>query len=316
MISQRTLGRTGLSVSEISFGAWQIGGKGYGDVSETEAMATIEAYLEQGGNFIDTARGYGESERLLGEYFQHNGGRDNVVIASKSHKLASEVRDDVETTLRLLQTDYVDLLYLHSPPEDPEAMNRTLDIFEELKSEGKIRAIGSSIKGPNVTEGIVNLCHQYMRTDRVDVLMIIYSIFRQGNDEVIAEAMEKDIGIVARTVLESGFLTGKYKPGTTFTGRDHRKRWGPRRLSRMLQEVQELKSWAVLPPYEDLTQVAIRFVLDTPGVSSVVVGARTPQQIIESAKVSKLPPLPEALGTQLIETYRGRDDRFNTGEDK
>ena len=133
-------------------------------VSEKDAHATIRAYLEQAGNFVDTARGYTDSERLLGDYFQRNGGREDVFIASKTWQLkAEDARRDLDTTLRLLQSDYVDLYYLHAPPDDPDEMNRVLDICEGFKAEGKIRAIGASVKGPDVTQRTVDLCRQYVR---------------------------------------------------------------------------------------------------------------------------------------------------------
>jgi len=313
MLTGRVLGRTGFQVAEVSFGAWQIGGVHYGQVSEKDAHATIQAYLEQGGNLLDTARGYTDSERLLGEYFQRNGEREDVFIASKSWQLkAEDARRDLETTLRLLQSDYVDLYYLHSPPDDPDEMNRVLDTYEEFKAEGKIRAIGASVKGPDVTQKTVDLCRQYIRSGRVDVLMVIYSIFRQKNGEMLREAAENGVGIVARTALESGFLTGKYAPGHVFTGKDHRTRWGKERLTRILGYVQELEQWAVVSPYTTLAQVAIRFALDQEGVSSVVVGARTAQQIKKSIEAASLPPLGQELRERLISTYSDCTAEFNT----
>jgi aryl-alcohol dehydrogenase-like predicted oxidoreductase len=310
----RTLGKSGFQVTEISLGAWQIGGQRYGPVSEQEAYATIQAYILGDGNFIDTARGYDNSERILGNYFQKYGGRGQVFIASKSGaQHAEQVSRDLEQTLRLLQTDYLDLYYLHHPPDDREDMLRLLDLYEGFKSQGKIRAIGASIKGPDVTQHTVDLCRQYVHSGRVDVLMVINSIFRQKNSEILLEARDQGVGIVARTILESGFLTGKYAPGKEFSGQDHRVRWSGERLRKILQQAQDLHDWAVQSPYEQLAQVALRFVLDQEGISSVVVGARTPAQIDTMIATAGIPALKPDLRARLVAEFKGKDADFNTG---
>jgi aryl-alcohol dehydrogenase-like predicted oxidoreductase len=313
-LNKRKLGKTGFQVTEISLGAWQIGGLRYGRVSEVDAHGTIHAYIQEGGNFIDTARGYNESERILGEYFQQNGGRERVFIASKSsaNDLA-RLTKELETSLQLLQTDYLDLYYLHSPPDDPDEMNRALDIYDRFKTQGKIKSIGASIKGPNVTQKTVDLCHRYIQSGRVDALMIIYSIFRQKNDEILDEAQAQNVGIIPRTVLESGFLSGKYAPSFAFTGKDHRVRWSGERLAKILGQTQDLAAWAVQRPYQSIAQVALRFVLDQEGVSSVVVGARTAAQISEIIGVTELPPLDSMLRERLVAEFAGKDENFNTG---
>jgi len=314
IIQKRTLGRTSFETSEISLGAWQIGGKAYGLVPKEQAFAVIKTYLELGGNFIDTAVGYGDSEALLGEYFVLHGGREQVYIASKTPILdAKDIRSAVEGSLRLLNTDYIDIYYLHAPPDDPGEMHRVLDVFETLKSEGMIRAIGASIKGPNVTPHTLDLCRQYIRSNRVDVLMIILSIFRQMNAEILPEAMENNVGIVARTALESGFLTGKFLPGHEFSPDDHRRRWYGDHLRAILDEVARFKNLALATPFESLTQVAIRFALDQEGVSNLVLGARTPEQVKSNIQAAALPPLLPDLTQEFMSRYRGRTTEFNTG---
>lgn len=314
MIGRRTLGRTGFEVSEISLGAWQIGGWGYGPVGEAEARATLRAYLDAGGNFIDTARAYGESERIIGGFLSPRE-RQEMFIASKSGKPEpAGVREDLETTLRLLRTDRVDLYYLHSPPEDAAAMDRLLGEYARLREEGKIRAIGASIKGPDVSQKTVDLCRRYILDGRVDALMLIYSIFRQRNAEVFGEAAGRGVGVVARTVLESGFLSGQYAPGHQFDLKDdHRRRWSDGRIERILREAAEVGARTVAAPYPSLAQVAVRFVLDEPRVASIAAGARTPAQIAGSAAAASLPPLPPGLRSELAARYGGRGEEFNTG---
>jgi aryl-alcohol dehydrogenase-like predicted oxidoreductase len=315
MLEKRTLGRTGFQVTEIGFGAWAIGGRGYGEVPEEDALAALEAYVTSGGNLIDTARRYGQSERLIGEFLRTRGQRTDLFIASKSHSTTEvEVRADLEEGLRLLGCDHVDLYYLHSPPEDPDEMNHVLDIYERLKTEGLIRAVGASIKGPNVTQATVDLCRQYMRSGRIDALQVIYSIFRQKNSEMFAEAQQRGVGIITRTALESGFLTGKYHPGQAFPAGDHRHRWGQDRLARILRRVEEVEQMAVQPPYDTLPQVAIRFALQPEAVSSVIVGAKSAAQVAENMSAASLPPLPLQTIEALRDRYQGLGPDVNTGE--
>lgn len=312
MLKTRTLGKTGFDLTEIGFGAWAIGGRRYGPVAQSDGIDAIHAYIKGGGNFIDTARSYG-SEPLLGQYFAQHGGRENIFIATKAPSVEpDDIRSDLETSLRELQTDYIDLYYLHRPPENPDHMNRLLDLYDQLKVEGKIRATGASIKGPTVTQNTTDLCQQYIQSGRVDALQVIYSIYRQKTAEIFQESHNNGVGIVARTVLESGFLTGKYKPGQTFSGDDHRKRWGTQRLESILQQTQDLQS-IVKPPYTTLSQIAIRFALQCPEVTTLILGARNASQIEQNFSAEDLPPLDTDLYQSLIEQYTDKTETFNPG---
>ncbi len=316
MMPCRKLGKTGIEVTPMGFGAWPIGGVAYGEVAaRQQGLDTLAAYVDRGGNFIDTARRYGVSETLIGQFVKERGNRDELVIASKTHQLEeANIRAELETTLSELQTDWVDLYYLHNPPEDPEQMQRTLDVFVQLKKEGKIRAIGSSIKGPDVTQHTVDLCRQYIATGKVDALQVIYSIFRQKNAEMFAEANAAGVGIVARTVLESGFLTGKYRAGHVFREGDHRLRWGRERLDAILADVECVEKLAVKPPYKTLAQAAMRFACDAEGVASIIPGAKTPEQAHANMDAGELPPMDPALREQVIEPFAGRTEEFNTSD--
>lgn len=309
------LGNTGVVVSDVGLGAWAIGGVQYGSVSEADAVATLEAYFDGGGAFIDTARAYHESERIVGEVTTRRGNRADIVIASKTKQLMAEgIRRELEESLRLLQTDYIDLHYLHSPPDDPDDMNRILDVFSQLKDEGKIKLIGASVKGPDVTQDTVDLCRQYIHSGRVNALQVIFSIFRQQNAQMFAEAHEHGVGIVARTSLESGFLTGKYKPGHAFSGDDHRKRWNKTRLETILGHVADVEALAVQPPYETISQVALRFALDTPGVDSIIPGAKNAAQVQHNLSVLDLPPLGQTIYDRLASAYGQPNPIYNTGD--
>ncbi|MEM6530878.1 MAG: aldo/keto reductase, partial [Chloroflexota bacterium] len=173
---------------------------------------------------------------------------------------------------------------------------------------------GASVKGPDVTPHTVDLCRQYIHSGRVNALQVIYSIFRQQNAEMFAEAHEHDVGIVVRTSLESGFLTGKYKPGHEFSGDDHRKRWSKNRLETILAHVADVEQLAVKSPYETLSQVALRFALDTPGVDTIIPGAKNARQLRSNLSVLDLPPLDDAVYTELKQRFSTPDPIYNTGD--
>ena len=198
---------------------------------EAEAVEVIHGYIQAGGNFIDTARVYGESEAILGRVLSKGKLREQIVLATKTLKgnepdTIPAIRGELEESLRLLKTEYVDLYYLHQPPDDPAVMNQALDLLESFKKEGKLRAIGASIKGPAVTDATLKLCRQYIDSGRIDAIQLVYSILRQKNAAIFDYARRKGVGIVVRTSIESGFLSGKYRPGQVIA-EGHRKRWTP-----------------------------------------------------------------------------------------
>ena len=313
----RTLGRAGIDISELGFGAWAIGGAGegfsYGEVSEQEALACLEAYIEGGGNHIDTARYYNESERIIGLILQDRGVREQLVIATKTFENdAQGIREELGRSLELLRTDYVDIYYLHQPPDDAAEMDRALDVMEELRAEGTVRAIGASIKGPDVTQATVDLCRQYIHSGRVDVIQLIYSILRQKLRAVFDEARANGVGLVGRTSLESGLLTGKYEPGHEFAGSDHRQRWAGERLRRVLECARDLKDTVVGDAYETLAQVVIRFAMIPEAIVSTIVGAKSVKQTRANLAAVELPPLDEELVGRLVREYGERTEEFNS----
>ena len=314
-MKRNVLGRTGVEVSEMGFGAWAIGGEGdgfnYGDVPEKEALACIETYLDADGNHIDTARYYNESERIIGLILKEPSKREKVFLASKTVQDSEEgIHKELEESLRLLQTDHLDLYYLHLPPHGVAEMNLHLDVFEQLREEGKIRFIGASIKGPDVTPATVDLCRQYIDTGRLDAIQLIYSIFRQKTREIFDHAVANRVGLVGRTALESGFLTGKYAPGQCFSGNDHRQRWAGR-LAQVLESAQDLRRTADKPPYETLAQVALRFAMLPDAIGSTIVGAKTVEQTKANLAALDLPPLDQALVGRLVSDYGDRTTEFN-----
>lgn len=309
------MGRTGLEVSVYGFGAWAIGGQTYGHVSEKDAIEALYSYVENGGNFIDTASSYGESEKLIGKFLKDDG-REGIIIASKSQNEGTKedlkyVRKDLEESLRALNRDCIDVYYMHSPPADEDNMKRLIELYEQFKFEGKIGAIGASIKGVNVTDETLRICKQYIHTGAVDVFQLVYSIFRQKNAQIFKEAQEAGIGIVARTSLESGFLTGKYERGHEFAHTDHRSRWSKEKLDRILKEVKYLKGMTKAP-YETVSQLSIRFSMQNEFVNSVIIGAKNKHQESDNSETCLLPNIDNQTYEDLLERYINFNDHCNT----
>ena len=320
MIDRQSLGQTGMEVSEIGLGTWPLAvpGKGlnYGGTPDAHATAVLDAYIEGGGNFLDTALVYNQVEQILGKYLKQRGNRDQLIISSKTPggqtaETLSQIDEDIETTLKDLGTDYVDVYFLHQPPEDPDVMEQAIEKMRALKRAGKIRAIGASVKGPDVTAKTQTLCDAYIATGHVDVLQVVYNILRQRNLSAIEKAAKNGVGIVVRTVLESGILTGAYAPGHTFSDVDHRSRYDQQKLDFALQTVEEIGTFALRPPYTKLSQVAIRFSLSALGISCIILGAQSPEEVRMNLSTLDLPPLPSDLVAELRARYGGITEQAN-----
>ena len=317
-INKNVLGATGFAVSEIGLGAWAMGNRGYGAVAKEDGARTVQDYLDAGGNLIDTAPIYGDSELLLGDIFGGNALRKKVFLCTKTKmgdtpETVLKIRAACEESLRRLRSDYIDIYYLHTPPEDAETIDRTFNELEALKREGKIRAIGASIKAAAVTADTVKLCHRYIEMGRVDVIQVAYSILRQANAEIFPKAHAAKVGIVARTAIESGFLSGKYRPGHVFTS-GHRIRWSEKTLAKIFSLTDELTRWAIRPPYQSLPELAIRFSLAPPEVSALLVGASSPEQLRRNLAALDLPVLDPAILDRLRQEFAGRTEEFNPTE--
>jgi len=295
----RQLGTTGILVSEIGFGAWGIGGavegaNSYGATDDAESKKVLEQALELGVTFYDTADiyGYGHSEELLGEAFKNC--RDQVVIASKvgfvkhsgPHDFSPRhIRRSLEGTLTRLKSDYVDLYQLHSPPLD--LLRKSSEAFQEmqsLKKEGKIRAIGISVKGPE--DGIAAIEEFGAETVQVNFNMIDQRALECGLFDC---ALKQGVGIIARTPLAFGFLTGKVK-NLNFDSKDHRSIW----------PASQLKRWADAPDVFSFinqgkertpAQLALQFCLSFNEVAAVIPGMLDEAQVRENVRTSDLAPL-------------------------
>jgi len=275
---RRMLGMTGLAVSEISFGAWQLGDKeDWEAMDDATAHALVAKALDQGVNLFDTAPHYAStnSERILGEAL--TGKRDQVVLVSKfGHRPAGPkdfsvawFRESLEASLHRLRTDYLDVLLLHNPPK---SVYRSSDpIWDELKraqGEGKIRHYGASLDFAEEIESCLE------NTDS-GVLEIFFNILHQDARRAFPLVRERGTGVIVKVPLDSGWLSGRFDVASRFSG--IRARWNPEQVARRSDLIGEL-GWLTADG-SLLSQKALAFVLSYEEVSCVIPGTRNQNQL-------------------------------------
>lgn len=287
----REFGTTGIKVSEIGLGAWQLANPDWGAGDTSEAMRIIQASLDAGCNFFDTAPGYnhGKSEEFLGQALK--GHRQNIVISTKfGHKVDGSsdfstpaIRPSVEGSLKRLQTDYLDILLLHNPAREmvDGRVNDQYAELEKLKQEGKIREYGISLDWRVELETMV-------ATTRCKASEVLYNAFHQEPGGAFAAAREAGVGLIIKVPLDSGWLSGKYKNTTHFS--DIRSRWTPEILERRFTLLEKFS--ALVPSGMSMSHAALRFILAQKEVSTVIPGAKTVQQALDNFAASdkKLDP--------------------------
>ncbi len=295
----RVLGRTGLKVSEVGFGAWAIGGNAhgnsYGPTDDKASVAAVRRAVELGCTFFDTADvyGWGHSEEVLGEALE--GRRDDVHIATKvggdfyhgGVRLNFDpgyIAFALDRSLKRLRTDHVDLYQLHNPPAETMGDPATYDVLETLKAENKILHYGVSIHEP--LEGL--LC---IEAGKPETLQVPFSLFRQEwIDELFDAARKADVGLIAREPLGNGFLAGKIPPTAKFAPGDIRQHWPAGMVAARSLAARNL---AKLLARNGRTpaQAALRFVLAFPEIGTTIPGCKTPAHVEENLAASEAPPL-------------------------
>ncbi len=324
----RTLGKTNFAISEIGFGAWAIG-DAWGDlVPEAEAKATLHAALDAGMNFIDTADVYGagRSETLIGSVLKERPAGERIYVATKMGR-GPGWRDShaaiKEAALRAcdrLGVDSLDLVQLHCIPTDTLKSGVAFDHLESIKSEGLIKNWGVSIE--TIEEGL--FC---IEQPGCSALQVIFNLFRQRVvSDLLDAALAKDVGIIARVPLASGLLTGKFRPDTTFPDDDHRN------FNANGEQFNVGETFAGVPfdrgiafadavadimapdsPGAPLAQKSLRWILDHGAVTTVIPGAKSPEQARQNAAAAALPPLGTDTHEHLTHYYRTNIDRAVRG---
>ena len=302
----RRLGRTGLSVSEIGFGGWAIGGNGwgnsYGDTDDLVSKAAIQKALDLGVTLFDTADVYGQghSEALLGEVLTEWGGPPPVVVTKGGinfYRKDGTLEPDwtplalahaVQQSLIRLRREALDVFLLMNPPVEDLDRFRVWETLDALRRGGKIQWVGVSVAEP--ADGVWLLQNHLP----VDVLEVGYSLFYQGaTTELLPLARRRKVGVLAREPLANGFLTAKYGPDAVFPQGDIRAFLPPEYVAAMAQTAAQL-DFLRRDGARTAAQAALRFVLDDPAVSSVIVGAKTAEQIEENVGAADVPPIGEA----------------------
>jgi aryl-alcohol dehydrogenase-like predicted oxidoreductase len=315
----RELGRTGYKVSDVSFGAWAIGGS-WGTVDDAESIAALHKAIDSGVNFIDTADvyGMGRSERLIAQLKRDR--KQEIVVATKAGRRLSPHTADgynarnitgfIEDSLRNLATDCLDLVQLHCPPTDVYYRPELFEALDGLMKAGKIRYYGVSVE--RVEEAL-----KAIEYPNVQTVQIIFNCFRQRpSDLFFAEAIRRKVGILARVPLSSGMLTGRLKRDSQFAADDHRQfnRHGEQfdvgetfsgvDYETGLAAVEELRSLA--PPGVTMAQFALRWILMFDAVTCAIPGGKRPSQVEENCAASAIEPLSSEAMAAVRRVYEKR----------
>ena len=313
----RELGRTGWKISEVSFGAWAIGGDAWGRTDDDESLRSLHRAVDLGVNFIDTADVYGDghSERLVARLRRER--TEEIIVATKAgRRLSPHVAEGftranlaafVERSLKNLDADAIDLLQLHCPPSAVYDMPEVFGILDDLVAEGKLRHYGVSVE--RVEEAL-----RAARYPNVQSVQIIFNMFRlKPAEEFFAVAREKRIGILARVPLASGLLSGKLTRDSAFAATDHRSynRHGEKfdagetfsgvDYETGLDAVDELRP--LVPAGATMAQLALRWILMFPEVTAAIPGARNSRQTEDNVLAADLPPLSDDAMRRVRDVY-------------
>ncbi len=316
-MKERTVGRLGRDFSEIGFGAWQIGAD-WGEVSEDAALETLRAAADGGVTFFDTADVYGDgrSERLVGRLRQE---RPEIFVATKMGRRVDQVVENYtpanfrswnDRSRRNLGMDTLELVQLHCPPTDLYYVPEVFEDLERMVGEGRIAAYGVSVE--RVEEAL-----KAIEYPNVATVQIIFNPFRQRPARVFfREAAARGVGVIVRVPLASGLLSGKYTRETTFGADDHRtfnrhgelfdvgETFAGVPFEAGLDAVEELRP--VVPEGATMAQLALRWILMHDAVTTVIPGARNPDQAQANASAAALAPLDASVMAHVAAVYEQR----------
>ena len=312
----RTLGKSGFQVSEIGLGCWQLGGD-FGPINGKRSHDILRAAVDSGINFLDTADVYGggKSETRIEQFRFEN--KPKVIVATKVGRggtlfpngyTKENVRANIAGSAIRLGVETVDLVQLHCIPGEVLKDGSILAWLEDYQSQGLIRAFGASVE--SIDDAMLVVDHPGLSS-----LQIIFNVFRQKPiTDLFPAAAANNVGIIARLPLASGVLSGKMLPDQVFDPTDHRSynRHGEAfsqgetfsgiPFEKALELVDEIRPW--VPEGMSMAQMAMRWILDQPAVSTVIAGASRPAQARENAATSDLPPLSTELHQRLTDFYQ------------
>ena len=314
---QHAFGRTSFTVSEIGFGAWQIGGS-WGDVSEADGRAALEAALDAGVTFIDTADVYGDgrSEKIIQSVLAARGGKRPMVATKAGRRLSPHTADGytkanleafIDRSLANLGVETLDLVQLHCPPTEVFYRPEVFGALDDLRQVGKIQSYGVSVE--KVEEAL-----KAIEYPDVVSIQIIYNLFRQRPaDLFFKEARRKNVAVIVRVPLAGGLLSGKINRETAYAADDHRNfnRHGeafdvgetfagvPFEVG--LQAVEEVRK--LVPAGASMAAFALKWILTNEAVTVVIPGARNAEQARSNAAAADLAALSDDVMTATREVY-------------
>lgn len=292
----RTLGRTGLQVSVVGFGAMTIGGF-FGPVDDKVSLQALHAAIDAGINFIDTSDAYGagHSENLIGQFLKQRADRDHIILCTKGgNNMVTGKRDFtpayiegcVEGSLKRLDVDAIDVYLLHNPTVENLQAEDSFEVLESFKQQGKIKHWGVSVN-------TIPECELAVSCGKPAVMQMEYNILEQAPEAVFAQAHAAGVGVISRVPLKRGLLSGRFNEQSTFAEGDRRQRmYGPDQLPAWIARVRQIEA-AVAGFDAPLADIAMRFCVSNPHVAVTIPGVRTPAQARANAAASE--PLPADL---------------------
>ncbi|WP_326554157.1 aldo/keto reductase [Micromonospora sp. NBC_01813] len=316
-MDKRTFPRLSRTVGVIGLGAWQLGAD-WGTVSEDDALATLAAAVEAGTTFLDTADVYGDgrSERIIGRFLRESSAGGELFVATKmgrrvpqepSAYVLDNFRAWTDRSRANLGVDTLDLVQLHCPPTEVLHTDAVYDALDTLVAEKRIAAYGVSVE--TVAEALAAIA----RPGVASVQIILNALRLKPLEQVLPAASAAGVGIIARVPLASGLLSGRYDEQTSFAADDHRnynregaafdvgETFSGVDFTTGLAAVRRLVP--LVPAPATMAQFALRWILDQPGVTVAIPGARNPQQARDNAAAGSLPPIDEATQRSVVEIY-------------
>jgi len=315
-VNYRKLGRTGLEVSEVGYGAWGIGKSQWMGAEDDESLRALNRAIDLGLTFIDTALGYGEghSERLVGQTVK---ARDETVhVATKilpKNRIwpappglhpdetypADHVRECTETSLRNLGLETIDVQQFHVWQDEWLGEGDWQEAVEDLKREGKIRHFGVSINDHQPANAI-----KLIEAGLVDTVQVIYNVFDQSpEDELLPACLEHGVGVIVRVPFDEGALTGAITPETTFDEGDFRNDYFRDDRKRQVQERVRAIVSELGVTEDEIAEIALRYILSHPAVSAVIPGMRSVRNVERNTRVADGKGLPEDQA-RLLKNHR------------